>query len=501
VRLSPNDRAIAAARAEAHERLGRPLLPAGGPLSEREREEIRYRMAVSVTPDNPVALGNLGGALLELGRLEEACGYFRQALKLKPDYFHVWSELLFVINYLGDMPVEAMVEEARRYGAAVAASVPARREHDNDRDPERPLRIGLVSADLRAHPVARFLEAPLAALDRRRITLVAYDVGGRPDAVTERLRPLMSRWHEAAGWSDAQLEAAIRGEAIDILLDLSGHTVGNRLLVFARKPAPIAVTWLGYFATTGLEAIDYVLASPWAIPEGEGGQWVERPWRLPETYLCFSPPRVAVPLAGPPAERNGFVTFGSANALNKLNDATLASWAEVLAAVPRSRLLLRSPPLGDARVAAETRQRLLAFGVAGDRLILDAGVADYGEHLARYNAIDIALDPFPYAGGTTTAEALWMGVPVLTRRGDHYVAHMGENILHNVGLVDWIAADGADYVAKAAGFAADVPALAALRRDLRHRLMRSPVGDAPRFARVLEDAFREMWRRWCAERP
>lgn len=498
LRLVPDNRAL---KDELEAVLGQPLDEAAQAreMSPLEREEAQYRMAIATTVDNPVAQAQLGGALVAMGRHAEAIGHFREALRLRPDYFQAWSEYLFSINYVGDMPVAAMVEEARRWGEAVAARIPAATHHANSPDPDRRLRIGLVSADLRRHPVGFFLEATLAALDPNAVELFAYSNTERPDDLTARFRQLVGTWRDAGELSDVELAAAIRADGIDILVDLSGHTARNRLLAFAEKPAPIAVTWLGYFATTGLAAIDFVLANRWVIPEAEEDQWTERVWRLPDTYLCFTPPGLAVPLARPPALAKGFVTFGSANNINKVNDRTAACWADVLRAVPESRLLLRSRTLGDSRVSEEVRARFARFGIAADRLVLQEAVDDYAVHLARYNEVDIALDPFPYAGGTTTAEALWMGVPVLTLRGDRYVAHMGESILQNMGMPDWIAADPADYAAKAAAFAADLAALTALRQSLRHRFLVSPLANAPAFARHLEAAFRGMWREWCAK--
>jgi protein O-GlcNAc transferase len=472
--------------------------PAARPLSGLEEEEARYRMAVAVTPDNPIAHANLASTLGSLGRLREAAEHYRAAVRLKPDHFTAWSDLLFCLNYLGDLPPADMAAEARSFGVAVARAVPVRTRHANDPDPHRRLRLGLVSGDLRQHTVGRFLEAVLAELDRDQLELFAYSVGAEEDQTTERLRASVPNWRRVAAFDDAQLDAAIVADRIDILIDLAGHTANNRLLVFARKPAPVAFTWLGYFATTGLTSIDHVLANRWVIPEAEESQWVEKPWRLPDTYLCFTPPKLAVPLAPPPAVGNGHVTFGSFNNLNKLSDPTLATWSAVLAAVPGSRLLLRSAPLADAAVRAETEARFAAHGIAAERLTLRGAHAHYATHLSQYNLIDIALDPFPYAGGTTSVEALWMGVPVLTLRGDRYVAHMGENILHNVGLPDWIAADGAGYVAKAAAFAADLGQLTTLRQSLRHRLVTSPLCDAPAFARHFEAALRGMWAAWCA---
>ena len=304
-------------------------------MSELEREEAQYRMAVSVTPGNPVALGNLASTLSGMGRLDEAVGYYREALRHRPDYFLVWSELLFAINYLGDLDVAEMVDEARRYGGAVAQQTPARIHHDNDPDPERRLKVGLVSGDLRLHPVGRFLAAVLAALDPAQVELLAYSNAAETDELTEALRAGVPHWRQVEKLTDEQVEQAVLADGIDILVDLSGHTAHNRLLLFARKPAPVAFSWIGYFATTGLKAIDYVLATPWVVPPEEEDQWVEKPWHLPETYLCFSPPRLHVPLAPPPVLRNGYVTFGSANNINKLSDATASCWAGGAARCPR----------------------------------------------------------------------------------------------------------------------------------------------------------------------
>ena len=498
LRLAPDDPAIAAELAALVPVAAGETAPSRE-LSELEREEAQYRVAISVTPDNAVAFNNLAGTLMSLGRLDEARSYYRKALERDPGYFAAWSELLFLDNYIGDRPVGELVAEAVAYGKAIDGAVTPRRNHANVADARRRLRVGLVSADLRRHPVGRFLEAVAASIDPSQIELVVYSTAKSSDEVTERMRKIIPQWHDAGQWDDTRLDEAIRADRIDILLDMSGHTAHNRLKVFAGKPAPIAATWLGYFATTGLEAIDYVLCNDWVVPIVEEDQWVEKPWRLPETYLCFTPPNVAVPMAQPPMLQNGYVTFGSANNINKLNDATARCWADVLKAVPASKLLLRSTHLADERVAEEVRARFGAFGIDGERLILEGARTDYADHLSQYNRVDIALDPFPYAGGTTTVEALWMGVPVLTLKGDRYVAHMGESILHNVGVPDWIAADVADYATKAATFAADATALKTLRQNLRHRLATSPLMDAPRFARNLETAFRQMWVKWCEE--
>lgn len=509
VDLAPGDAEIAGAYSRLLAELGRSeeaagvltraADPAGGSreLSELEERAAKDRMAISVDPTNAIARNNLASTLATMGRLREAREVYREALRLKPDYFLAWSDLLFTSNYLGDLTPAEGAADARAYGEALAQKVTARRTHPNVVDPNRRLKIGLVSGDLRSHPVGRFLDTVLGELDPARLELFAYSVTENPDELTDRLKRSVPKWRNVRDRDDDALDAAIVADGIDILIDLSGHSARNQLQVFARKPAPIAVTWLGYFATTGLTAMDYVLANRLVIPPNEEDQWVEKPWRLPETYLCFAPPKVAAPLVPPPALKHGYVTFGSANNLSKTSDPTVACWAEVLKAVPNSRLVLRSSQLADTRVADSTRQRFAAHGVDPDRLDLQKSVSDYGQHLAAYNQVDIALDPFPYAGGTTSVEALWMGVPVLTLKGDRYVAHMGENILHHMAMPDWIAETTADYVARAARHAANLDSLTALRKGLRHRLAVSPLCDAPRFARHLEDAFRGMWQIWC----
>ena len=277
-----------------------------------------------------------------------------------------------------------------------------------------------------------------------------------------------------------------------VLLDLSGHTANNRLPIFAWKPAPVQSSWLGYFATTGVAQIDYLLGDPYVTRAEEASHFTEHIWRLPECYLCFTPPKFALKVEPLPALSAGHITFGSFNNLAKMNDAVVALWARVLQAVSGSRLLLKSAQMNDPNVRETTRQRFAARGIDPDRLRLE-GSAPRGELLAAYSQVDIALDPFPYPGGTTSVEGLWMGVPVITRRGDRFLSHVGESIAQNVGLSDWIAADDDDYVDKAVEFTADLEHLTTLRKGLRQKVMASPAFDAPRFARRFEAAMWGMW--------
>ena len=465
----------------------------------RQAEAVdAFHAALTANPKSAQLLSSFGGMLGRLGRARDAIDQLALVLEHYPDDEHVLGSMLFMRNYLADDDPAAMITTAQRYGRIVAARAAAPAPHANSADPDRRIKVGLVSGDFRTHSVARFLIDVLPEIDPRQVELFAYSTVPQEDEVTARLMSAVRNWRRVSEASEADLAEAIRRDGIDILVDLSGHTANHRLPVFARKPAPIALTWLGYFSTTGIAEIDYVLGNRWVLPEAEESQWVEKPWRMPETYLCFSRPGLAVPVAPPPADRNGYVTFGSYNNLNKMSDRTVEVWAGVLRAVPGSRLLLRTNALEDPVTAGLVRQRFGALGIAAERLVLE-GKLDYEAHLASYGRLDIALDPFPYTGGTTTVEALWMGTPVLTLKGDRFVAHMGESILHNAGLPEWIATDADDYVARAAAFAADLPGLAALRAGLRARIEASPLMDAPRFARHLETAFRKMWQLWCTQ--
>jgi predicted O-linked N-acetylglucosamine transferase (SPINDLY family) len=359
----------------------------------------------------------------------------------------------------------------------------------------------LVSGDLRAHPVGYFLEGVLAALAAEaagRLELVAYPSQVRDDPVAQRIRARCHGWHSAVGLSDERLAQRIRDDGIDILIDLSGHTRHHRLPLFAWKPAPVQATWLGYFATTGVAAIDYLIADPWTLPESEEANFTETIWRLPQTRLCFTAPDVKLDVGPLPALRNGYLTFACCNNLTKMTDAVVALWARVLAAVPASRLFLRSPQLGNDAERRRVVARFAACGMGADRLLLE-GVVPRAEYLATYQQVDIALDPFPYPGGTTTAEALWMGVPVLTLAGRSFLSRQGVGLLMNAGLPEWIATDADDYLARAVSHASDLGRLAALRNGLRPQVLASPLFDAPRFARHFEAALRAMWQRWCAQ--
>jgi predicted O-linked N-acetylglucosamine transferase (SPINDLY family) len=360
------------------------------------------------------------------------------------------------------------------------------------------LRIGYVSADFRDHPVGRFLLPLLQRHDSRKFEVFCYSNGPHVDAITKSLQRHAHRWRSIIGQNDDEAAEQIRADRIDLLVDLSGHTSGNRLLVFARKPAPVQVNYLGYPGTTGLTAMDYRLTDRFADPPGlTEPLHVEKLQHLPRTNWCFAPPQDSPPLEPPPAIRRGCVTFGSFNNFGKMTGAMFAVWAEILRQVPGSRLLLKAPALR----AQGTRQRILgnfaAQGIEANRLDLHDWQPDYASHLALYGEMDIALDTFPYNGTTTTCDALWMGVPVVTLAGQSHVSRVGLSLLSNVRLPETIATTAEEYIRLAVQLAHDPDRLKILRAQLRERLTTSPLMDADGFTRDVEAAYRQIWRIWC----
>lgn len=480
--------------APAHANLGSAL----SRQHEYRRAEEHYRAAVAASPNLAAAHAGLGDVLTHQGRLPEATRSYKQALRLAPSDPAALSALLFLRNYASDTSAAEMATIARAYGEVASRGAARPERYTNPPDPERRLRIGLVSGDLRTHAVSSFLGNVLPALRTGELELFAYATSPVRDARTEELAKWIGHWRDVALLDNEQLSATITRDGIDILVDLSGHTMFNRLPVFARKPAPVQVTWLGYSGTTGLGTIDYIVGDRWVTPRAEAADLTETPWQMPASYLCFSPPAMPIEVGPLPAGADGPITFCSFNNLNKLSDTAVAAWSQVLGAVPGSSLLLKHRALGEPEIAAQALGRFAAHGIAAERLLLQGRDPSAQAHFENYHKVDIGLDPFPYNGTTTTVEALWMGVPVLGLKGDRFIAHVGESILHNVGLDDWVADDIATYVAKAAAFATDRRALAELRQQLRPQLLASPLCDAPRFAGDLEAAFRGMWGRWCA---
>jgi predicted O-linked N-acetylglucosamine transferase (SPINDLY family) len=465
------------------------LLHDTGRLAE---SESCFREALRIEPGFAGAYTNLGRVCQSLGNLVEAQASFRRALQLQPDFLEAQSSLLFSLAYQAQVsPMEGLAE-ARHYGRSARALAQKRYTSWLAAAAPKELRVGLISGDLRQHPVGYFLEALLGQLDRSRLEVFAFPAHHHSDALTTRLRSHCAGWTPLYGHDDVTAAQLIHADGVHVLIDLSGHTAHNRLPVFAYKPAPVQVTWLGYFATTGVAEIDYLLADPVSVPTAHQGHFSEKVWYLPDTRLCFTPPQDAPAVAPLPALANGFVTFGSFQNLVKLNDAVLALWARVLSALPGARLRLQSQQLADERARRQFALRLQHAGIAVERVSMH-GPLSRERYLAAHGEVDLILDTFPFPGGTTTCEALWMGVPTLTLAGDRLIGRQGASLLSAAGLNEWVAETPGEFVNKALDFCRDLPRLAALRAGLRAQLPASPLFDAPRFARNFENALWAMW--------
>ena len=407
------------------------------------------------------------------------------------------SNLLLFEQYQSGVTLEGLARSHADWDQCHAVGHrPTGKPPNIDRDPERPLRLGFVSPDLRRHPVGYLLAGALEGLRLHPGNRICYHNWGVRDDLSDRLSAAADEWHDVLELDDDELAAKIRADRIDILFDLAGHTSGHRLLVFARRPAPIQASWIGYVGTTGLSTMDYLIADRYHVPAGAEAHYRETVLRMPDGYVCFDPPAEAPPVGPLPAFERGQVTFGSFNIVAKLTPEVVATWAQILRRVPGSRLLLVSVALGGAVVARRIEDAFVAAGADRGQLEL-RGPQSRRDLLAAYNSIDLALDPFPYSGGVTTCEALWMGVPVVTCPRETFASRHSLSHLSTVGLAGTVAEDPRDYVELAVRLAANLPHLAALRAGLRAQMAHSPLCDGERFANHLMTHLRDVWRQWC----
>lgn len=463
-----------------------------------------YRQALALMPAETEALANLALALQGLALPADAAALYRRALAAwpaggaeDPRFAFLGSNLVFSLCYDPEATSEALYAETRRWECRHAVPLyPRRRPHPNAPEPERRLKVGYLSADLRAHPVAFNLIGLLRHHDPAEVEVHCYAEIARPDAITRQLQSYVPHWRMTVGHGDAEVAGMIRADGIDILVSLAGHTAGNRLRISALKPAPVQAS-LFDLTTTGLTAIDFWLTDRHHSPSETRERFVERLVRLPSVYL-HEPP-VPSPDIGPLPAAAGVLTFGSFNNPAKLNARVIAMWARVLASVPGSRLLLAYHHLfADPERTAPLEDAFARHGVQPERLLFLGRGEGRHDHLARHRLVDIALDPFPFAGCTTTFEALWMGVPVVSLVGERFLGRTGLSHLAAIGLEELAAPDEDAYVRIAADLALDLDRLAGLRSSLRRRVAASPLIDAPAYARTMEAAFRDMWRAWCA---
>ncbi len=487
VRLDPQN-------AEAWNGLGNMWEFAG----EFEAAEAAYGKAFSLNPENPAFLNNLGNAFKYRGALDQALHYFRRAVALRPDLAIYHSNLVYALAFHPDFDSAAILAEARHWEDRHAA--PLRRyvvTSRNDPSPDRKLRIGFVSPNFAEHVVGANILSFLKEHDRNSYAIHGYFNAQRSDARTEQIRSLFDGWQNIFDLSDELAADAIRADRIDILVDLTLHMACNRLLVFARKPAPVQATYLGYCGTTGLKAIDYRVSDPYFDPPGSDLTcYSEKTIQLPRSYWCYEPLGPVPEVNALPAGKEGHVTFGCLNNFAKVSRPTLDLWMEILRRVPRARLLLHAP-VGRARDGIVDRFR--GKGIAAERVEF-VSRQSWDEYLRTLQRLDIALDPFPHAGGISSCDAIWMGVPIVTLNGRTALGRAGVSILSNIGLHELIANDSAQYVEIAATLAGNLYRLSELRGNLRSMMERSPLRDAPGHARDLEAAFREMWHAWCSGR-
>ena len=480
--------------AEAHTNLG-VVRHENGLLDEAV---IHYRTALAIAPDNADIHMNIGSALSDLGSIEEGVSHYRKALEIKPGFVDAHSNLLLTEQYRPNQNLETLYklhcEWDECHGRTFYKTWP---NHMNNRSPDRILRVGFVSPKLGRHPVGFFVVGMFENWSEENIKIYVYsDHPG--DDLTERIKSATDVWHNVRGISDEDLAKRILDDQIDILIDLSGHSAQNRLLMFARKPSPLQVSWGDYSATTGLSAIDYLICDKYSVRKNEEKYFTEKIILMPDCWLCYDPPTHA-PKVGPlPFKRNGHITFGSFSNPVKLNDSVISVWSSILAGVPNSKIIIKYKGINAKSNIERLSGAFEVNGIDRSRLVLE-GKSPHIQLLERYNDVDIALDPFPYSGGLTTLEALWMGVPVITLPGETFASRLSLSHLSNIGISELVARDQGDFVKLAIKLAEETEKLENLRATLRQTMANSAVCDSKKFAEGFAGLMREIWQNWCLQ--
>jgi predicted O-linked N-acetylglucosamine transferase (SPINDLY family) len=458
-----------------------------------------YRQALTLKPDFIDAHLNLGNAFMDQGKLDKAVSSYRQALTLKPDYADAQSNLFFCLNYQSNITQEEIYNESLQWGDRLLESIQATdRKYANSLRTDRRLRIGYVSPDFTLHSVAFFIEPVIRAHNREMVEIFCYSNVKKPDKVTLRLQAEADHWFSILGMDHEAVADRIKKDRIDVLVDLAGHTRDNSLPVFARKPAPVQMTWLGYPNTTGLTTMDYRLTDAVADPAREADRLhSEKLIRLEHGFLCYHPAESVPEVDSLPCLEHDYITFGSFNNLAKATPEVIRIWAKILHAVPDAHLLLKAKQLTDVQTRTRFQEMFAREGITQERLEMHNWLLGQADHLELYNRVDIGLDPFPYNGTTTTCEALWMGVPVVTMIGDRHASRVGASILHRAGLEEMVASSVKDYIQLAQSLALDRKRLQELRSSLRARIQNSELIDSGLFTYHLEEVYHQMWRKYC----
>lgn len=461
-----------------------------------------YGRVLAIEPRHVQALFNSALLHADAGRFERAHELYMRVLSIDPTHVIAQGQLIFTQHYLAHSDPAQLAALSRRLGSQYAAQNPCFTSWQVSADAERPLRIGLLSADLHDHPVGYFIEGLLKHSADEAVTWIAYANQVKRTSLTERIAPAFSAWHEVLHWSDDQLAARIRDDRIDVLLDLSGMSSGHRLGVLARRPAPVQVTWLGYFGTTGLPSVQAVIADPVCVPPSEEQWFSERVWRMPSTRYCFTPPVGAPEVAELPALHQGEITFGCYQALPKINDRVINAWVRIAERTSQASWRIRCGLNHSEEERELLKQRLLKAGMPAERFQIGPSLPRR-QYLASYAEIDVALDTFPYPGGTTSAEALWMGVPTLTLSSPGMLGRQGEQIMAAAGLsAEWVCFDEESYIERAVALAdsSGWPKLAELRRGLRKQVASNALFDNVRFTQDWHQLIREIWSHACAQK-
>ncbi|MEM9276162.1 MAG: tetratricopeptide repeat protein [Cyanobacteria bacterium P01_F01_bin.143] len=498
-------------------------------MLKRPQEALPYlQRSITINPNNDITQSNFIYALLNLGKVSQAIAQANFLLQRNPNlagirllqgfaltyqariseaiasYEMSWqldsqkttpiSNALFSTLYSDDLSPQELVQERRKWVNRLPAPAIKYTQWQSDDKSDRPLKIGYLSSDLRSHPVAFFLEPILANHNPQLVTSFCYDSGGISDETTTRLQNYSDRWLNCAGWDDQRLAQQIHDDAIDILVDLSGHTSGNRTQVLRCKPAPIQMLYIGYPESSGLDEIDYIISDEYVSPQEFAELYSEKILPVAGSFWCFRPQDFLPELQKLPALENGYITFGSFNNSAKLSPTTIRLWSQVLKAVPNSRLLLKALALEDEGTCEYFREQFMSQGIDGARVILEKPTLKIENFFASYHKIDIALDPFPYNGGTTTCQALWMGIPVISLRGQQFFSRMSYSFLSNLGMGELSAETEEEYVAIALKLTQDLNKLSQIRASLRQRMKKSPIVDAAFATEQLEKAYHRAWR-------
>ena len=464
-------------------------------VAQFDESMLNYKKAIELNPNNEKYYNNLGTLLNALGKYNEATTEFNKAIKIKPDYAKAYSNHIFNLNYITNLDKKLYLSEAKKFGVnckKIKKNFLA--QYKYEKEPKK-LKLGFVSSDFGNHPGGFFTLSTLRELKKKNFDLIAYSAFDRKDDFSPHFRPLFSKWHSIEKVKDDAVIEQILQDGIHILIEAQGHSAKNRIPIFMYKAAPIQLSWLST-GTLGVTEIDYLIGSPHMTPQDEESHFIEKIWRLPEIAQCFTPPDFDVKIKSLPASRNNFITFGCVNKSAKVNDDVVALWSKILSSIPNSKLLLKNRDFDSPKILESTLVRFEKHKIKNHRLILKGKSQTRKELLEIYNEIDIALDPFPFQGNTSTCEGVWMGVPIITLKGDRFVFHSGESINANLNMHDWIAKTYEEYISKAIKFSSDIDLLSKIRKTLRKTALQSPVFNAPRFAEHFSMMVWDMWRKF-----